>query len=134
MTNYSNRRCGHIYDNDIELVKSSEVTKRPSCDFGITHWMFDDGIPLRSELYLKLDVEDDGEVEWIRTEVATPPSVSDPLQRNRFKVMRLRNKPSKMLREFDGKSRPWDFWGRRSRERIERDGVKKMEWRLKRSG
>ena len=59
---------------------------RPSYDLGIIRWMFDDGILLRNELHLKLDVEVGGEVEWIRTEVVTPPGVSDPLQWHRFEV------------------------------------------------
>ena len=71
---------------------------RPSYDLGIIRWMFDDGILLRNELHLKLDVEVDGEVEWIRTEVVAPPGVSDPLQRHRFEVTRPRNRPAKILR------------------------------------
>ena len=51
------------YVIEIELVKSSEVTMRQSYDLGIVRWMFDDGILLRSELRLKLNVEVDGEVE-----------------------------------------------------------------------
>ena len=47
---------------------------------------------------LKLNVEVDGDVEWIRTEVVTSPGVSDPLQRHRFEVTRSRNKPAKILR------------------------------------
>ena len=69
---------------------------RQSYDLGIVRWMFDDGILVRSEL--RLNVEVDGEVEWIRTEVVTPPGVSDPLLRHRFEVTRPRNKPAKILR------------------------------------
>ena len=71
---------------------------RPSYDLGIIGWMFDDGILLRSELHLKLDVGVDGEVEWIPTEVVTPPGVWDPLLRHRFEVTRPRNKAAKILR------------------------------------
>ena len=66
---------------------------RPSYDLGITHWMFDDGTLLCSELHLKLDVEVDGEVEWIRTEVACRIH-----SYGRFEVTRPRNKPAKILR------------------------------------
>ena len=71
---------------------------RQSYDLGIVRWMFDDGILLRSELRLKLNVEVDGDVEWIRTEVVTPPGVSDPLLRHRFEVTGSRNKPATILR------------------------------------
>ena len=53
---------------------------------------------LYNESHIKLDVEDGGEVEWIRTEVVTPPGVSDPLLRHRFEVTRPRNEPTEILR------------------------------------
>ena len=43
---------------------------RPSYDLGIIRWDVRRGILFRSEFHLKLNVEVDGEVEWIRTEVA----------------------------------------------------------------
>ena len=56
--------------------------------------------PLRNDFHIQLTVENGGEVEWLRTDVVTFPSVSDPIQRQGFWVMRPRSKPIKVLRSI----------------------------------
>ena len=76
---------------------SSEVTMRQSYDLGIVRWMFDDGILLRSELRLKLNVEVDGDVEWIRTEVVTPPGRVGSTPKTQVRGHEIKKQTSKDL-------------------------------------
>ena len=88
----------------------------PSSWMSCLHWSFGDGVrdgplfqacsvillsvPLRNDFYNQLTVENGHEVGWIRTEVVTPPSDSDPLLRHHFWVTRPRSKPTKILRSI----------------------------------